>query len=137
MNIKLCIGDLSSMLGCRGKYKLLKAVRLQSHPLRMCPQDMAALGEQREGPCAGLVSSAFSHCTLGGLCLLKSPFTAATLGFLSPPNTFYFGFGKICVGKTLFCDICLCCLFWCGDMHGCFTRLASYRLCALFFYIKD
>lgn len=43
------------------------------------------MGEQREGPCAGLVSSAFSHCTLGGLCLLKSPFTAATLGFLSPP----------------------------------------------------
>lgn len=33
MTIKLCIGDLSSMLGHRGKSKLIKAVGLQVHDL--------------------------------------------------------------------------------------------------------
>lgn len=103
MNIKLCIGDLSSMLGCRGKYKLLKAVRLQSHPLRMCPQDMAAMGEQREGPCTGLVSIAFSHCTLGGCaCCQACPLQLQHWVSCHPPILFILNLGRFVSGRRCF-----------------------------------
>lgn len=67
-------------------------------------------------PWDAVLPEIFYRCDTGGFVTLSA---------------FCFGFGKICVGETLVCDICLCCLFWCGEMRRHFTRLASYRLRAL------
>lgn len=92
--------------------------------------------EQRQGLCAGIVSDFFGCTTQEGCACWNLPlqvqhrFSCHLLGLL------ILDLGRFLLARHCFVTLASC-LFWCGEMHGCFTRFASYGSCAHFSYDKN
>lgn len=91
MGIKVCIGDLSSISGHRGKYKLFKAVEVCAVILGGNPCRTQGRAELRS------LHWITKLCHSGELCLLKSPI----IWFPVAPGCFSLWAGKISVPRAV------------------------------------
>lgn len=97
MGIKVCIGDLSSISGQRGKYQLFKAVRVPGLCSNSWRKSLQDTGKSRAEVSVLDHRVMPSVLPLWGLCLLKSPI----FGFPVTPRCFLFWAGKFSVIRAV------------------------------------